>query len=58
MLQDEALNDDVILLILANKQDLPNAMSAKDVTDKLSSNEIKNRIVYPSNNYYNWRWAL
>lgn len=33
---------DVVLLVLANKQDLPNAMSVKQVTDKLELNKLKN----------------
>jgi len=32
-----------ILLICANKQDLPNAMNAAEVTDKLGLHNIRNR---------------
>eukprot|EP01084_Bolivina_argentea_P166287 288732_1 len=46
LLEDEELNDNAILLVLANKQDLPNAMSVQEVTDKLSLNTIKNRTWY------------
>lgn len=34
---------DAVLLVLANKQDLPDAMSVADVTDKLDLNRIKDR---------------
>ncbi|KAF2905035.1 hypothetical protein ILUMI_01136 [Ignelater luminosus] len=42
MLQEEELRD-VVLLILANKQDLPNVMSAGELTEKLHLNELRNR---------------
>ena len=32
-----------ILLILANKQDLPNAMSVQEITEKLGLNTLKDR---------------
>jgi GTPase SAR1 family protein len=38
---------DALLLVFANKQDLPNAMSITDVTDKLDLNSIKN-----------WKWFI
>ena len=34
---------DCILLVLANKQDLPNAMSVEEVTDKMKLTTLKNR---------------
>lgn len=34
-----------MLLVFANKQDLPNAMSAAEITDKLHLNQIRNRQV-------------
>lgn len=34
---------DCIVLVLANKQDLPNAMSVEEVTDKMRLNSLKNR---------------
>lgn len=34
---------DSILLVLANKQDLPNAMSISEVTEKLALDSIRNR---------------
>ena len=37
----ENTSKNVILLVMANKQDLPNALSAADITDKLGLNEIK-----------------
>ena len=32
-----------ILLVLANKQDLPNAMSVEEVTEKMRLNSLRNR---------------
>eukprot|EP00475_Leptophrys_vorax_P019478 TRINITY_DN2662_c0_g1_i2.p1 TRINITY_DN2662_c0_g1~~TRINITY_DN2662_c0_g1_i2.p1 ORF type:complete len:153 (+),score=25.99 TRINITY_DN2662_c0_g1_i2:172-630(+) len=41
------LNEDELrgctLLVLANKQDLPNAMSAAEITDKLALHSLRNR---------------
>merc|ERR1711862_4673 len=34
---------DAVLLVLANKQDLPNAMAAAEVRDKLGLSEMRNR---------------
>ena len=42
---------DSILLVLANKQDLPNAMSVHEITDKLGLNALRDRLwckcIYP-----------
>lgn len=43
-LQEDELRD-AVLLIFANKQDLPNAMSAAELTDKLHLNQLRNRHV-------------
>ena len=43
-LQEDELRD-AVLLIFANKQDLPNAMSASELTEKLGLNELRNRRV-------------
>ncbi|EDW99353.1 ADP-ribosylation factor 2 [Drosophila yakuba] len=42
MLQEDELRD-AVLLIFANKQDLPNAMTAAELTDKLRLNQLRNR---------------
>lgn len=42
MLNEDELRD-AALLIFANKQDLPNAMGAADITDKLNLNTLRNR---------------
>merc|ERR1712130_70748 len=42
MIAEDELRDAVVL-IFANKQDLPNAMSVQEVTDKLGLNSIRNR---------------
>merc|ERR1711953_120031 len=42
MLQDNELRD-AVLLVLANKQDLPQAMSVDEVSQRLNLNSIKNR---------------
>ena len=43
-LQEDELRD-ATLLVFANKQDLPNAMTCAELTDKLGLNSIKNRQV-------------
>ena len=42
MLSEDELRD-AVLLVFANKQDLPNAMSATDITEKLQLGGIRNR---------------
>ncbi|EEC09976.1 ADP ribosylation factor 79F, putative [Ixodes scapularis] len=37
---------DAVLLVFANKQDLPNAMPASELTDKLGLNNLRNRSWY------------
>lgn len=44
MLQEEELREAVVL-VFANKQDLPNAMNAAELTDKLRLNSLRNRSV-------------
>lgn len=43
-LQEDELRD-AVLLVFANKQDLPNAMTAAELTDKLHLNNLRNRHV-------------
>jgi len=45
MLQEDELRD-AVLLVFANKQDLPNSMSAAELTDKLGLNDLRNRQWY------------
>ncbi|XP_034934044.1 ADP-ribosylation factor 2 [Chelonus insularis] len=45
MLKEDELRD-AVLLVFANKQDLPNAMSASELTDKLGLNSIRGRNWY------------
>ncbi|CAF2755047.1 unnamed protein product [Rotaria sp. Silwood2] len=45
MLSEDELRD-AILLIFANKQDLPNAMNAAEITDKLGLHSLRNRNWY------------
>ena len=45
MLNEDELRD-ALLLVFANKQDLPNAMSAAEITDKLGLQSIRNRDWY------------
>lgn len=42
MLNEDELRDSV-LLVFANKQDLPNAMNAAEITDKLGLQNLKQR---------------
>ena len=44
MLQEEELREAVVL-VFANKQDLPNAMNAAELTEKLRLNSLRNRSV-------------
>lgn len=45
MLNEDELRD-ALLLVFANKQDLPNAMNAAEITDKLGLHGLKNRTWY------------
>eukprot|EP00695_Tsukubamonas_globosa_P000459 TRINITY_DN136_c0_g1_i1.p1 TRINITY_DN136_c0_g1~~TRINITY_DN136_c0_g1_i1.p1 ORF type:complete len:209 (+),score=108.21 TRINITY_DN136_c0_g1_i1:84-629(+) len=45
MLGEDELRD-AVLLVFANKQDLPNAMSVQEVTDKLGLHSMRNRKWY------------
>ncbi|KAI6246522.1 ADP-ribosylation factor [Erysiphe necator] len=45
MLNEDELRD-AILLVFANKQDLPNAMNAAEITDKLGLHSLKQRDWY------------
>ncbi|KAJ1547534.1 Arf GTPase arf1 [Cladochytrium tenue] len=45
MLNEDELRD-AVLLVFANKQDLPNAMSAPEITDKLGLHSLRHRQWY------------
>ncbi|KAI4879989.1 hypothetical protein NFI96_029169 [Prochilodus magdalenae] len=45
MLQEDELRD-AVLLIFANKQDLPNAMAVSELTDKLGLHSLRSRTWY------------
>ncbi|MGH0169922.1 UNVERIFIED_CONTAM: hypothetical protein FKN15_058197 [Acipenser sinensis] len=45
MLAEDELRD-AVLLIFANKQDLPNAMNAAEITDKLGLHSLRHRNWY------------
>jgi len=45
MLHEDDLRD-AVLLVFANKQDIPNAMNAAELTDKLGLHNIRNRSWY------------
>ncbi|CAL8292313.1 unnamed protein product [Boreogadus saida] len=45
MLAEEELKD-AVLLVFSNKQDLPNAMSVSELTDKLGLQNLRNRTWY------------
>ena len=46
MLNDDELRRETVLLVFANKQDLPNAMSAAEMTDKLGLHQMRQRQWY------------
>lgn len=43
-MNEEELKD-AIVLVFANKQDLPNAMSPAEVTEKLGLTSLRNKVV-------------
>ncbi|KAK9449880.1 ADP-ribosylation factor [Limtongia smithiae] len=45
MLNEDELRD-ALLLVFANKQDLPNAMNASEITEKLGLHSLRNRAWY------------
>jgi ADP-ribosylation factor protein 1 len=45
MLNEDELRD-ALLLVFANKQDLPNAMNAAEITDKLGLHGLRQRTWY------------
>lgn len=45
MLQEDELRE-AVLLVFANKQDLPNAMAISEMTDKLTLQNLRNRTWY------------
>ena len=45
MLSHDVLND-AVLLVMANKQDLPNAMGVSDISKQLGLDKLKNRKWY------------
>jgi ADP-ribosylation factor protein 1 len=45
MLNEDELRD-ALLLVFANKQDLPNAMNAAEITDKLGLHSLRSRVWY------------
>jgi hypothetical protein len=45
MLAEDELRD-AVLLVYANKQDLPNAMTVQEVTERLGFNKLRNRQWY------------
>jgi ADP-ribosylation factor protein 1 len=45
MLNEDELRD-ALLLVFANKQDLPNAMNAPEITDKLGLHGLRQRTWY------------
>ncbi|KTF78739.1 hypothetical protein cypCar_00017979 [Cyprinus carpio] len=48
MLQEDELRD-AVLLVFANKQDLPNAMAVSELTDKLGLQSLRSRTVHTLN---------
>ena len=42
ILSDDEMHD-AVLLVLANKQDLPNSMTAAEVTEKLGLHDLRHR---------------
>ncbi|TMS09815.1 ADP-ribosylation factor 1 [Larimichthys crocea] len=58
MLSEDELRDAVVL-VFANKQDLPNAMNAAELTDKLGLHELRGRkLVHPGDLCHHRGWPL
>ena len=55
MLNEDELRD-ALLLVFANKQDLPNAMNAAEITDKLGLHSLRQRawVSFPPTEIRNW----
>jgi GTPase SAR1 family protein len=51
ILNDDELRD-ALLLVFANKQDLPNAMNAAEITDKLGLHGLRQRTWYIQVNHF------
>ncbi len=54
-LQEDELRD-AVLLVFANKQDLPNAMAVSELTDKLGLQSLRSRTVTPACTTYSLRF--
>merc|ERR1712079_27317 len=57
MLKEDELREAVVL-IFANKQDLPNAMNASELTEKLGLQQLRNRRVSSDLSFINLRYIL
>ena len=56
-LKEDELREAVVL-IFANKQDLPNAMNASELTEKLGLQQLRNRRVSSDLSFINLRYIL
>lgn len=56
MLNEDELRD-ALLLVFANKQDLPNAMNAAEITDKLGLHGLRQRTWYIQVSRLTWPFA-
>ena len=57
MLNEDELRD-ALLLVFANKQDLPNAMNAAEITDKLGLHGLRQRTWFIQVRTSQWRVPL
>ena len=57
MLKEDEFREAVVL-IFANKQDLPNAMNASELTEKLGLQQLRNRRVSSDLSFINLRYIL
>ena len=55
MLQEDELRD-ACVLVFANKQDLPNAMTASELTQKLGLQSLRNRKVKTTTIFFQFLW--
>ncbi|XP_032503802.1 ADP-ribosylation factor 4 isoform X1 [Phocoena sinus] len=57
MLQEDELRD-AVLLLFANKQDLPNAMAISEMTDKLGLQSLRNRTFCGKQEHHKDQWYV
>ena len=62
LIYDSQLNEDelrdAIVLVFANKQDLPNALSVTELTEKLGLNQLRRKVQFFEKNLSKYNYSL